>query len=162
VKYSLACKIFFVSMLVLTLPLKAIVLDTSKAHNHVTLQDTVIAFLARHQFETHGAPADISIEPIVAISGDCRLEIREMIPQGWNRDRINLTGADGQLFFVFKGVVYASLPTGIESPAFNHYWTRLKQKLGLEAKSSSILEVIASRDCSFDGLEWKDVAELAP
>jgi len=162
VRFSLAPKIFFTLVLALTLSLKAIAHDTAKAHDNPSLENSVIAFLTLRGFEVHGKPDSMQIRPIVATSADCRLEIREMIPQGWNRDRINPTGADGRLFFVFKGAIYANPPTGLESPAFSHYWTRLKQKLGFEANSSSVLEVIASTDCSLGALPWKDVAELAP
>ena len=161
-RFSLAPKILFTLMLVLTLSLKAMVHDTAKAHDHPSLQNSVIAFLTLHGFELSGRPDSMQVRPIVAISADCRLEIREMVPQGWNRDRINPVGANNRLFFVFKGGVYANRPTGIKSPALSHYWTRLKQKLGFKADSSSILEVIASTDCSLDTLQWKDVAELTP
>jgi hypothetical protein len=62
--------------------------------------DTIHDFVAR--------PADISMKPISAISGDCRLLISEMIPQGWNRDSINMSGTERSLFFIFKGAVYTT------------------------------------------------------
>jgi hypothetical protein len=160
VKYSLAGNIFFISMLVVTLSLKAMVQDTGKTRDHLTLRDSVTAFLTRHQFETHGTQKAISIEPISAISGDCRLLISEMIPQGWNRDSLNTSSTEGLLFFVFKGAVYTEPPAGIESPALSHYWTRLKQKMGLEASSTPILAVITSGNCSLDALPWTEIAEL--
>ena len=161
-RFSLVPKILFTLMLMLTLSAKAMVHDTAKAHDHPALQNSVIAFLTPHGFELNGRPDSMQVRPIVASSADCRLEIRELVPQGYNRDRINPVGADGRLFFVFKGVVYAKLPSGIKSPALSHYWTRLKQKLGFEADLSAILEMIASTDCYLDALQWKELAELAP
>jgi hypothetical protein len=159
VRYSLAPKVFLALALALTLSLKVMVRDTENQKAHLTVQNSVVAFLARHQFQSHGTPDG---SRIYATSGDCRLLVSEMVPQGWNLDSINTMGTlEGRLSFVFKGVVYTDHPVSITRTTLSHYWTRLQQKMGLDASWNPVLAVVASDGCSLDALPWKEIAELS-
>ena len=156
--YSLAPKVFLALAIALTVSLKVVVRDAENQSAPLAVQDSVIAFLTRHQFQTNGTPDG---SRIYAASGDCHLLIREVIPQGWNLDRIKRIDAEeGRLSFVFKGVVYTDQPISIGSTTLSHYWTRLQQKLGLNGVSYPVLAVAASESCSLDALPWKEIAEL--
>ena len=152
-RYSLAPKVFLALVIALTVSLKVIVRDAEDPQKPpLAVQDSVIGFLTRHQFQSHGTPDG---RRIYAASGDCRLTIREVIPQGWNLDSIKRTDTEeGRLSFVFKGMVYTDLPTG--STTLSHYWTRLQQKLGMTAGSKPVLAVIASGSCA--PLPWNEIA----
>ena len=156
-RYSLAPKVFLSLAIALTVSLKVVVRDAENQNAPLTVQDAVVAFLTRHQFQSHGTPDG---SRIYAASGDCRLLIREVIPQGWNLDSIKrLDTEGGRLSFVFKGMVYTDLPIG--STTLSHYWTRLQQKLGLTAGSNPVLAVVASGSCSLAPLPWKEIAEFS-
>ena len=156
-RYSLAPKVFLALAIALTVSLKVMVRDTENQNAHLAVQDLVVAFLARHQFQSHG-----TLDGIYAASGNCRLLIREMIPQGWNLDSIKtLDSQEGRLSFVFKGMVYTDQPINIGNTTLTHYWTRLQQKLGLDSVSNPVLAVVASESCSLDALPWKEIAELS-
>ena len=158
-RYSLAPKVFLALAIALTVSLKVMVRDTENQNAHLTVQDAVVAFLTRHQFQSHGMPDG---SRIYAASGDCRLLIREMIPQGWNLDSIKtLDSQEGRLSFVFKGMVYTDQPINIGNTTLAHYLTRLQQKLGLDSVSNPVLAVVASESCSLDVLPWKEIAELS-
>jgi hypothetical protein len=158
VSYSLALKVFLALAIALTVSLKVMVRDTENQNAHLAVHDAVVAFLTRHQFQSHGMPDG---SRIYAASGDCRLLIREMIPQGWNLDSIKtLDSQEGRLSFVFKGMVYTDQPINIGNTTLTHYWTRLQQKLGLDSVSNPVLAVVASESCSLDALPWKEIAEL--
>jgi len=159
VRYSVGPKLFLALLLVLSVSLKFIFRDTATANQngHLTLQDSALAFLTRHQFQAASTPDSKRID---AVSGDCRLVIREIIPQGWDLDSAKTLGAhEGRLSFIFKGRVYTDLPLG--STILSHYWTRLQQKMGLNASSNPVLAVAASDGCSLDALPWKEIAELS-
>jgi hypothetical protein len=159
VRYSLAPKVFLALAIALTVSLKVMVRDTENQNAHLAVKDSVVAFLTRHRFQSHGMPDG---SRIYAASGDCRLLIEEMIPQGWNLDSIKtLDTQDGRLSFVFKGMVYTDQPISIGSTTVSHYWTRLQQKLGINTVSNPVLAVVASESCSLDALPWKEIAELS-
>lgn len=158
-RYSVGPKVFLALMLALTLSLKFTLRDrtTANENGHLTVQDSVIAFLTRHQFQSDSTPDGKRID---AVSGDCRLVIRQIIPQGWDLDGVKTIGAqEGQLSFIFKGLVYTDLP--LRSTILSHYWTRLQQKMGLNASSNPVLAVAASDSCSLDALPWREIAELS-
>ena len=158
-RYSLAPKVFLALAIALTVSLKVMVRDTETQNAHLAVQDAVVAFLTRHQFQSHGMPDG---RRVYAASGNCRLLIREMIPQGWNLDSIKtLDTQEGRLSFVFKGMVYTDQPINIGNTTLTHYWTRLQQKLGLDSVSNPVLAVVASESCSLDALPWKEIAELS-
>ena len=158
-RYSLAPKVFLALAIALTVSLKVMVRDTETQNAHLAVQDAVVAFLTRHQFQSHGMPDG---RRVYAASGNCRLLIREMIPQGWNLDSIKtLDTQEGRLSFVFKGMVYTDQPINIGNTTLTHYWTRLQQKLGLDSVSNPVLAVVASESCSLDTLPWKEIAELS-
>ena len=158
-RYSLAPKVFLALAIALTVSLKVMVRDTETQNAHLAVQDSVVAFLTRHQFQSHGMPDN---SRIYAASGDCRLLIEEMFPRGWNLDSIKtLHAQEGRLSFVFKGMVYTDQPINIGNTTLTHYWTRLQQKLGLDSVSNPVLAVVASESCSLDALPWKEIAELS-
>ncbi len=158
-RYSFAPKVFLALAVALTSSLKVLVRDTENPNANWAVQDLVTAFLTRHEFESQGAPDG---SRIYAAFGDCRLQIREMIPQGWNLDSIKTIAAqEGRLSFVFKGLVYRDRPVSLGRTMLSHYWTRLQQKMGLDAKPNPVLAVIASESCSVDALPWKEIAELS-
>jgi hypothetical protein len=154
VRYSFGPKIFLALTLALTCSLKFIVRDTANENAHLTVQDSVMAFLARHQFQSK-----LDGGRIYAVSRDCRLVIRQMVSLGYDLDGVKTMGArEGRLSFIFKGLVYSDLPLG--STVLSHYWTRLQQKIGLDASLNPVLAVAASDSCSLDALPWKEIAEL--
>jgi hypothetical protein len=156
-RYSLAPKVFLALMLALTLSLKVIVRDTANEKPPSSLHDSVVAFLTRHQFQSHGTPDG---SRIYASSGNCRLAMRQVDPQGYNLDAIKTIDAkEGQLSFVFKGLVYTDQP--LASTILSHYWFRLQQKLGLHPRWNPVLAVVSSDSCSMDALPWKEVAQLS-
>jgi hypothetical protein len=139
--------------LAVTLSSKLLVRDTATAND---LDDSVVAFLTRHQFQARRMPG---VNRIDASSGDCRLVIRLMFPQGYNLDGIKTSGAqEGRLFFVYKGLVYADPP--FARIRLSYYWTRLQQKLGLDTERNPALAVASSESCSLDALPWTEIAEL--
>ena len=157
-RYSLAPKVCLALAIALTVSLKVMVRDTENPNARLAVQDSVVAFLTRHQFQSHSMPHG---SRIYAASGDCRLLIEEMFPQGWNLDSIKtLDAQEGRLSFVFKGMVYTDQPINIGNTTLTHYWTRLQQKLGLDSVSNPVLAVVASENCSLDALPWKEIAEL--
>ena len=155
-RYSHAPKVFLALAIALTVLLKVLVRDTENPNARLAVQDTVVAFLTRYQFQSHSMPDG---SRIYAASGDCRLLIEQMFPRGWNLDSIRtLHAQEGRLSFVFKGRVYTDQPIG--STILSDYWTRLQQKLGLHPVSNPVLAVVASENCSLDALPWKEIAEL--
>jgi len=142
-------------MIALTVSLKVMVRDT-QVYAPLAVHDAVVTFLSRHQFHLDGNGSLIS-----ATSGDCRLLIRGMDSRGYNLDAINVMHAQkGRLSFVFKGKVYLERPINITETTLSHYWTRLKQKLGIVAVSHPVLAVSASGSCALEALPWNEIAEL--
>jgi len=157
VRYSSAPKVLLALTVALTLSLKVIVRDSANENEYLDVQGSLIAFLTRHQFESHGTPSGKRID---AVSGDCRLVIRQMIPQGYDLEGVKTAGAqEGRLSFVFKGLIYTDLP--LRSTALSHYWTRLQQMMGLNASLNPVLAVSASGSCSINALPWKEIADLS-
>jgi len=156
VRYSLAPKVFLALAIALTVSLKVMVRDTNQ-NAHLAVLDSVVAFLTRHQFQSHGTPDG---SRIYASSGNCRLAMRQVDPQGYNLDAIKTIDAkEGQLFFVFKGLVYTDQP--LASTILSHYWFRLQQKLGLHPSWNPVLAVVSSDSCAMDALPWKELAQLS-
>jgi hypothetical protein len=159
VRYSLAIKVFLLALtLVATLSLKVIVRDTASSTNTAPWDHAVVAFLTDHQFQARSVLRSVGVRVIYAGSGDCRLVIRQLLPQAFNLDVIkSKSGEEGRLFFVYKGRIYMDPP--LASIRLLHYWTRLEQKLGLETKFNLALAVASSESCSLDALPWLEIAE---
>jgi hypothetical protein len=156
VRYSLAPKAFLGLSLALTLSFKVVVRDTAGEDPYSSLQDSVVAFLTRHQFQSHGAT---DVERIYAASGDCHLVIKQVLPQGYNLNAIKtMIAQEGRLSFVFDGRVYGEGPPA--TTTLSHYWTRLRQQLGLKVREKPVLAVASSESCAVDALPWKEIAEL--
>jgi hypothetical protein len=115
-----------------------------------------IGYVRWSEFQSHGAT---DVERIYAASGDCRLVIKQVLPQGYNLNAIKaMIAQEGRLSFVFDGRVYGERPPA--TTTLSHYWTRLRQQLGLKAREKPVLAVASSESCAVDALPWKEIAEL--
>jgi hypothetical protein len=140
----------------LTLSFKIVARDTAGGNAYLNVNDSVIAFLTRHKFQSNG-PSNTG--RIYAASADCQLIIQQMVPQGYNLDAIKTVIAkEGRLSFVYQGQVYGEQPPA--NTTLNHYWTHLQRHLGLNAREKPVFAVVSSESCAVDALPWKEIAEV--
>jgi hypothetical protein len=153
VKSSHGPKLVLALALAVTVPLKAVKLDTGKQTTSHDLRAATIAFLARHGFEPRTQEEPIGFL-IFASSDDCRLQIREAFPQWWFRDSNTARAPkEARLTFVFGGELSSDIRVAW---SLNYYWVRLQQQLGLQANWKAILAVAASHGCFIEALPWNE------
>ncbi len=157
-KSSHGPKLVLALALALTVPLKAVKLDTGKPTTSDNLRAATIAFLARQGFEPRAQEGSIGFL-IFASLGDCRLQIREAFPQWWFRDSNTArVPKESRLTFVFDGEFSSDIPVAW---SLNYYWVRVQQRLGLHVSWNSILAVAATHGCSIEALPWSEIADLS-
>ena len=125
---------------------------TIKEVSNDRMEDDVIAFLARHGFQTELAE-NTNFRQIQAVNGSCHMRIMMASYDGTDRDMVrSLVTADEILRFVHHGKVYQEQPTLLTVLA--ELWTRSLRKIGLTDRYESVLAVVAQRRCDADRLPW--------
>jgi hypothetical protein len=102
-----------------------------------------IAFLAQHGFEVHSKQrrSDTLID---ATSGECRLRVIEVDPNGSHRDNVRLiAGQADRTAFIFDGELYPDQPMVLT--ALSYTWTRFLNRIGVPAQRKIVLGVAASQ-----------------
>jgi hypothetical protein len=157
VKRSCGTKLFLAGALVLTLAVKLFAYrHESVSTDPEVLTRAVSSFLLRHGFESH-VEKRFGIVFIHANAGECRVLIREAVPQGWDHSSIEMGAKSvGRLSYVFDGTVYTREP--FVAPMLQEYWTRARFKMGLSPNRHPLLAVAASNDCTIDTLPWWELA----
>lgn len=115
------------------------------------------AFLAQHGYEVHSKQRR-SDTLIYATSGECRLRVIEVDPNGSHRDKVRLiAGQADRTAFIFDGELYPDQPMVLT--ALSYTWTRLLNRIGVPAQRKIVLGVAASQGCSLEKLPWSQIAD---
>ena len=159
-KHSYGPKLFLAAALALTLGLKLLLYQWEPVPADAeVLGEAVAAFLVHRGFESRLEKRFDSVF-IHANAGKCRMLISEAAPQGWTRSSIELWAEPvGRLTYVFDGAVHAHQP--FLAPMLDHYWMRVRIKLGLSPNRHPVLAVAASDDCAVDALPWRELGVLS-
>jgi hypothetical protein len=85
--------------------------------------------------------------------------LTEVSPRGWERDSLyNRATAADQVFIIFGGKVYAEQPRWLTAADF--LWYKLRSELGLKARPTPVIAVIAEKRCAAEHLPWLDLAQV--
>ena len=124
-----------------------------KPEHPIEAQDAIVAFLANQQFDiTVTRETSYGMTPIVEANSDsCRLRVARVSPV---RDEVNfvrLLGAStDNIFFVFRGAVYAQQPLRLTTVSY--WWFRFLLELGLVSRIPPVIAVVSS--CDAEQLPW--------
>jgi hypothetical protein len=117
----------------------------------------LVAFLSRNGFEALGEQRKFG-RLVQASSGNCRLRLVEMDPNGSTRDLVRLiTTQHDRAAVIFDGMIYADQP--MVRTALSHSWTRLLNRIGVATPQKLVLGVAASDGCSLEKLPWNEMAD---
>lgn len=140
-------------LLALTVGWKVALSFTSIRDNRDDFKSVLVEFLSRRHFTVFEAN---DIKGVEAVAGDCRMLItgNDIL---WHDDIIkSLASPYDRVFFVYRRVVYPSLPTW--SIVTHQYWSRFLRKIEFKHSGDSpILAVIASTHCNAEGLPWYEL-----
>lgn len=159
VKRSHGPKLLLAVALALTLGLKLLLYREPAPADNDVLGETVVAFLVQHGLEPRIEKRFNGVF-VHANAGKCRMLIREVTPQGWNRSSVELLANEvGRLTYVFDGAVHTNEP--FLTPMLRQYWTRLRIRIGLSPNRHPLLSVAASDDCAIEALPWWEISTLS-
>jgi hypothetical protein len=113
----------------------------------------VTEFLRRSGFTTEPHVSDVDMFSIAAHSGECRILVAVLSPQGWHRDIIKKLAPDGsEVFFFYDGKVYDDQP--VTRTRFDDYWTRFLRYAGTDSQQPPILGIAQSPECRKHTIAW--------
>ena len=155
-KSSRALK-YLILLILLSLTLSWKVIGRATSDEQPTdrdLQTRLAEFLAREHFSVSLSEQVAEGKPaIVANSGACRMLITKSPALGWDRDLLRSYGdAEDQVFVVFRGRIYADLPTF--RTVLDVISSRLLRELGFRRWPSPAIAVVARMSCEADRLPW--------
>ena len=131
--------------------------NASPAQAEAAAEIRIIAFLARNGFEALGEERKFG-RLVQATSGNCRLRLVELDPNGSTRDKVRLvTRQHDRTAFIFDGIIYADQP--MVRTALSQSWTRLLNRIGVATPQKMVLGVAASDGCSLEKLPWNEMAD---
>jgi hypothetical protein len=156
VSSSLFCKLLLGCMLASSLSLKLMHGAASDVSQPDVISGQLATFLDRHGF---GNQETIELARLAAVSGrsgDCRLVLVDVAPQGWHRNLLSrVVSPSDQLLFVFQGRTYSSQP--VWQTWFHRYRSRVAAALGWDARSEMVYAVVASRNCDLTHIRWHEL-----
>jgi hypothetical protein len=131
--------------------------NASPAQAEAAAEIRMVAFLSRNGFKALAEERKFG-RLVQATSGNCRLRLVEVDPNGSTRDKVRLiTRRDDRAAFIFNGVIYADQP--MVRTALSYSWTRLLNRIGVATPQKLVLGVAASDGCSLEQLPWNEMAD---
>lgn len=112
----------------------------------------ITAFLAARRFEVQKADPAVDAIWYKATAGSCRVEVREVSSQGWDRAKISVLFGDDRVVYVYGGRQYAEQPAWI---TWSYYHLRRVAGLvGWQMPNKAVLAVAQSSACSAHEFDW--------
>jgi hypothetical protein len=159
VRFSPALKWFIVLLLPITLAWKLAVRPGADLGelNDRQVQLRVAEFLFRQHFNVASAEKIEEGRPMIqATAGACRMLVAKSTAIGSDRDVIRrLAAPTDHVFIIYRGRVYVDQPTWLTVSDF--LWARLRREMGLNARATSVLAVIAAANCGAERLPWDEL-----
>jgi hypothetical protein len=118
----------------------------------------VAAFLEQRGFSVSPQdPADTLW--ISASSGNCRVQVADVSPQGWQRAAATERAAGQRLSYVYAGKTYSEQPVLLTT--LDSYWQRIKRYLHLPSSAYPVRAVIVSPACPAKMLNSDEFSPLS-
>jgi hypothetical protein len=156
VTYSPALKWLVIILLPLTIGWKAV----SQPENVVEIQNAIVAFLTKQQFDVRVTDENMEYMGIIdARSRSCRLRVARVSPLGHEAGIVRRASTmSDRTFYVFRGTVYREQP--IRLTVASYLWFRFLRDLGLVSRVPSVLAVVTS--CDAEQLPWSTLGLQGP
>jgi hypothetical protein len=151
------CKLLLAGLLAASLSLKLIDGTVSEVSYHDLIGGRLASFLDRHGFVDREIVELADLAAATGRSGDCRLVLVNVAPQGWHRNLLGrVASRSDRLLFVFRGRTYADQP--VWRTRFYGYWRRIAAAVGWQAQTGMVYGVVASGSCDLNGMRWTELA----
>jgi len=122
------------------------------------LEEACVAFFKREGFDVETGTR-FGFFVIDARLNDCRLEVSEAVPEGYNADAVAAHAPQGaQVFFEYHGELSSVHPTTRATLA--RLWNQLKWQLDLDKSWSPVLAIAAVGPCAVATLPWSELATI--
>jgi hypothetical protein len=156
VTYSPALKWLVIILLPLTIGWKV----ASKPENPVEIQNAIVEFLTKQQFDVRVTDENMEYMGIIdARSRSCRLRVARVSPLGHEEDIVRRSSATSdRTFYVFRGTVYREQP--VRLTVASYLWFRFLRELGLVSRIPPVLAVVTS--CDAEHLPWSALGSQGP
>jgi hypothetical protein len=156
VTYSPALKWLVIALLPLTIGWKA----AGKPENTVEIQNAIVEFLTKQQFDVRVTDENMEYMPIIdARSRSCQLRVARVSPLGHQTDIVRHASATSdRTFYVFRGTVYPEQP--LQLTVASYLWFRFLRELGLVSRVPPVLAVATS--CDAEQLPWSALGSQGP
>jgi hypothetical protein len=150
-----ALKWFIALLLPLTLGWKL----TVRPDDPRELNDSLVEFLARHQFDVIVTEEKMENSPVIdATAGSCRILAGKISPDGDTWQLVHRFAAPkDHVFAVFDGRAYPAQPTSLT--AVSGLWSRFLREMGLARHQTLVIAVVASATCDAEELPWDELRE---
>jgi hypothetical protein len=131
---------------------------TVRPDNPRELNDSLLEFLARHQFDVIVTEDNMGQSPAVeATAGACRMLVGKISSDGYTWQLAHRFAAPtDHVFVVFDGRVYSTQPTSLT--AASDLWSRFLRETGLVRHQTSVIAVVASATCDAERLPWDELS----
>jgi hypothetical protein len=153
VKYSSTLKWFLLPVLLISLGWKS-VLNIDYTTN---VDDRILKFLRENYFIVVISDEMIQNKATFRASrAKCQMLVTAISPRAWERDSIHSRAKETeQVFFVFRGKVYAEPP--ISQTTFDFLRYKILLELGLKVRPNVVLAIIATKTCDAETLPWHQI-----
>jgi hypothetical protein len=126
------------------------------AINDSDLNDGLVEFLKRNNFDIAATEQRAGVTIIQANTASCRLRIAVLRANGSDRDLVqHLAGDADRLFVVFRGQMYSQQPVLLTLT--NTLWSMCLRKLGLIKYIAPVIAVAANLSCDAERLPWGEL-----
>jgi len=144
--------------LVVTVPFKLSNFTATQRALSDNLEQVSAALLARQGYKTE-IDHRLGFFVINAQQNECRLQIREEAPEGFNTEAIIAHAPkDTELSFEYRGKLWTAPPT--LRATLSKTWNRLKWGLGVDNSWSPVIAVAATGSCAIGTLPWDELASI--
>jgi hypothetical protein len=156
VTYSPVLKWSVIVLLPLTIGWKL----AGKPENPVEIQNSIVEFLAKQQFDVSVTDETMEYMGIInARSRLCQLRVARVSPLGHEADLVRqVTTKSDRTFYVFRGMVYPEQP--VRLTVASYLWFRFLRELGLVSRVPPVLAVVTS--CDAEQLPWRALGSQEP
>jgi hypothetical protein len=153
---SAVCRLLLVGLLASSLSLKLMDGAASETSYRDLVGGWFAAFLDRHGFVDQETVELAGLAGASGWSGDCRLVLVDVAPQGWYRNLLSrVASPSDQLLFIFRGRPYANQP--VWWTRLYGYWSRVAVAIGWQTLPEPVYGVVASRRCDLTRMRWHEV-----
>jgi hypothetical protein len=117
------------------------------------------ALLSKHEFAVTLPAADTDPQWVTGESGNCRLQIANVSPQGWHRSAVAWKAAGDHVLYAAGAALHEEQP--IVRPLLRFYLRRFERYAGMEPPPLKVRAIIRSRDCPDSLISPAELAALS-